>query len=231
MTFSEFITAVYAEIQNKTTTSLTLLKAATVRQLRELSSHRTLFMEDTFRFDTVVGQDTYNSATGGFPKDAMQIDALWYVSGSSRYEVPGPITMQEARFERSEDATQQYPSGWAWFGDSLVLRDVPSAVVTLEGDYFKDATRDEGSGVEITTSSTTQTNPWFDRGEIVLRNAVLAEFYSLPINRDAEAANNCLGMRNQFLQTLKDEWMLKRATTVQAPLYLGDFIYDPVSRL
>lgn len=228
MDFSTFIARVYAEVRNKNSTTLDDLKRITVRQLKELSATRTLFMEGSASFSLGIGSpylgEYADSTVTGFPKDVRQIDSLWYLTGTARTEVCGPKSMQEIRFYDSDPtvvAASTYPDIWAWFSQKLWVAPKLSAARTLYLDYFKDATLDTASGVAISESSTTQTNPWFDRGELVLRYAVLGEYFSLPASRDPEAASAALGQRNVFRDTLYTEYQQTKGMSFQAPCAWG----------
>jgi hypothetical protein len=120
-----------------------------------------------------------------------------------------------------------YPEGWGWHGRRIVLSGPAAQVLTLRGDYLRDAQRDATTGVLIAESGTDKAeNLWFERGELVLRYAVLAEYYAMPLFRDAAAADTCRGLRNLHLETLKDEWWAHQPRGGQAPAYFGGAIDD-----
>lgn len=224
-TFAEFITKLEARVENKNTRTTTYLQEATIRWLSELSNQRTLMMEDTFTFSTIAGTQEYDSSVAaGFPPDAMEIDTLFVQTGSgtsiTNEEVPGPLTIREIRFGWDAAAQNTTLEGWCWHNQKLFLVPVPGSVLTVKGDYFKDATRDTATGSLITTSSTTHTNPWFSRGEQALLNAVLYDYY-LGIAKDAEAAQMSQGLFTSALSVLKDDWLLKNARGVQAEWCFG----------
>lgn len=230
MDFSTFISRLYAEVRNKNSSTLDDLKRITVRQLKELSSTRTLFMESTATF-TLSTSAPYlgeyaDITVSGFPKDARQIDSVWYLTGTIRNEVDGPKGMNEIRFynqdpHRAVSATASYPDIWAWFGQKLWVAPKLTDSLALYLDYFKDATLDTATGNAITESSTTQTNPWFDRGELVLRYAVLGEYFSMPASRDEAAASAALAQRNVFRDTLATEYHQTKGMSFQAPCAWG----------
>ena len=187
-------------------------------------------MEDTATFTLPVSNphagEYADSTLSGFPADVMEIDRVWYVSGTAKHEIE-PATMGAVRFWSGDAAvttpTSSSPAGWAWHEQRLYVVPKLNAAKVLGFDYFKDATLDTASGAAITTASTTQTNPWFDRGELPLRYAVLAEYYAMPATRDTEAAQLCAGMRNQFLDTLRTEYHLRKGGSSQAPMNFGGY--------
>lgn len=220
-TFTEFTNQVYDEIDNKNSDTLTRVKQATVRCLKEVSSIPVLFMEETFSFATIASQEAYTVGHTGFPNDARVIYRVYYESGSARYEIP-MASMDVARFHYSNLTTTQYPEGWAWFEQSMYLFPKPSGIVTIKGDYQRDATRDSSSGAVITTASTTQTNGWLDRGETAMRWRVMAEIYKLPSTRDQEAAAFCDLEYNRAVQILREEWHQTKHRGGQAVAWMGE---------
>lgn len=233
MDVQTFDARVYAEVANKNSKSLDVLKQARVRQLKELSSARTLMMEATASFTAPIASphlgEYVDSAVLGFPADVMEIDRLWYLTGSTRHDIPGPFGMDEIRFFNERNfahATGPDPQRWAWFGNKLWLAPTLSANKTLYIDYFKDATRDTASGAAITEASTTHTNPWFDRGELVLRYAVLADYYANPLFLDERMAQACLSQRGAYLATMQREVSLRKGVHVRAPGVLGGHVFE-----
>lgn len=225
MTFESFITRLYAEVGNKQTKTLDLLKQITVRQLKEFSSWRTVFTEATFSFPTAVDRESYGPEAAGFPVDAVSVDRLYYAIGDSRVPIPGPLSAEALRFNFPALVSTTYPQGWGWHGRRILLSSPASQVLTLSGDYTRDAQRDATTGALIAESGTDKAeNPWFERGELALRYAVLAEYFSHPLFRDAEAAGAALGQRNQYLKTLQDEWWAHQPRGAQAPAYMGGYL-------
>lgn len=232
MTFSEMVTLIYNQVDKKNTRLQTFIREALIRQLQELSSHRTLFMEETASF-TIPLTNPYageyaDSGLSGFPLDPMEIDTLWYLSGTQRIEVPGPVPHEQVRLFNSP-VTTSTPSCWSWFDQKLWVAPKLAAAKTFYVDYFKDATRDNGGGV-LTSASTTSSNPWFDRGSSVLQYAVLAEVFSSPAWLDQPAADNAAALRNRFLDTLKQEAVLRKGAAFQAPAMLGEQGYGTWTR-
>lgn len=228
MTFSSFITRIYGELFNKNSKTLDALRQITVRQLKELSSHRTHLMEASASFPirtvSPYGGEYADASVSGFPPDLMEIDLVTYTSGGERIEVRGPVPHRELRLYTPFPAlTTAYPEVWSWFDEKLWVAPALAAETTLTIDYFRDATRDEATGAVITETSTNETNPWFDRGELVLRYAVLSEYYMMPGWLDAEKAGACVQMRNRYLDTLKQERALREGSSMQAPPNLGGY--------
>jgi hypothetical protein len=223
-TFSQLVTSIYNQVDRRNTRLQDFIRETIIRQLAELSSHRTLFMEETASFTIPLTNphagEYADTALTGFPADVMEIDTLWYLSGTQKIEVPGPVPHAQVRLFNSPVSTPT-PSCWSWFDGKLWVAPKLSAAKTFYIDYFKDATRDNGGGV-LSTASTTSTNPWFDRGEPVLRYAVLAEVYSSHPWLDQPAAENAATLRNRFLDTLKQEAVLRKGAAFQAPAMLGE---------
>lgn len=233
MDVQTFDARVYAEVANKNSKSLDVLKQARVRQLKELSSVRTLAMEATTSFTASVGApylgEYADSTITDFPADVMEIDRVWYLTGSTRHDIPGPFGMDEIRYfnERNNaHVTGPEPRRWAWFGGKLWWAPTLSAAKVLYIDYFKDATKDTATGAAITEASTTHTNPWFDRGELVLRYAVLAEYYANPLFLDERMAQACLAQRGAYLATMEREVSLRKGVHVRAPGVLGGYVFE-----
>lgn len=232
--YASLVTSVYADVFQKNTLILSAIKDITVRQLKELSSFRTLFMEATASFSLSTASpylgEYADSTVSGFPPDLMEIDTLWYLVGTTtRYEITR-LPMSELRFydlPGSSISTGAYPDAWAWHDSKLYVAPKVSAARTLYMDYFKDATRNTASGAAISSASTTETNPWFTRGAQALRYAVLAEFYSMPGWLDQARADAAAGQRNAALSQLAAEYHLRKGANLQAPPCLGS---DPFWR-
>jgi hypothetical protein len=230
--FEDFIVSIYREVLSKTSLSLTILKEITVRQLAELSSFRTLANEATASF-TIRSASPYvgeyaDEAIDGFPRDAMEIDLVWYETGTTgnarRFEVAQADSMDEVRMHGRDRLGLTYlvghPDKYFWFGRKMYFAPAVSEDRTIFCDYFRDARRDSTTGEPITVKSTKETNPWFDRGELVLRNAVLAEYFTMPMFQDQGAAAACAALRNQFLGTMTKELEMKKSSSIQAPAYV-----------
>lgn len=217
MTFSAFVSALYAGLVNKHSDSLAELRRVTLRALKELSTATFLDMEATTSFQTVAGSNEYDGGTPGFPVDAIEICAVWYLSGSSRVDLRGPAAVR-----RGDQQQSQYPIEWGWQNNRLQLYPVPSGTVTLYVDFKRDALRDQKTGTLISETSTDETNPWFNRGEPALRASVLAEYYADARWPDGAATQTHLGLRNMALATLEAEHDRKKGSGAQAPMILGD---------
>lgn len=223
MTFAEFTAALYARLPGKHPDSLAALRSATVSVLKKMGANDFLDMEATASFQTAAGVGEYDGATPGFPPDIIEIQGLWYLSGSQRIDVPlDPTLVRGATYQ------SQYPSSRNWQNNRLLLQPVPSGAVTLNIDFKRDATRCMLTGTEIATNSTTETNPWFRGGEPALRNSVLAEYFSDARWTDAAAMQLHLSLRNQELDELKVKYDLKKGSFGgQAPMILGDIGRGP----
>jgi len=223
-TFAEFIVKCEDRVNNKNLRTTPFIKQATVSWLKSLSHKRTLMMEDSFSFSTVAGQAEYDSTAVGFPPAAMEFDTVYVQIGSGvnaqNILIPGPAPIAVIREEFGPYEEGEVLAAWAWHHQKLIFAPVPRTVVTIKGDYFKDATRDTATGDLITDASTTHTNPWFDRGETALMNAVLYN-YHLTLAKDAEAAQMALGLFQAELETLENEWHMKKLRGVQAAWTFG----------
>lgn len=233
--FQTFIANCKLPLENQSASRAdTFLRASAVRWLKELSGFRTLFMEDVFSFSTVADQAEYGSGDAGFPTNAMEFDSVYVEVGtganSTRYIIEGPVPIDVVRrgwliTQRGDDFVYsergKFPTRFAWHHNKMILDPIPSEVLSIKGDYLKDATKDS-NGVVITTASTTATNGWLDRGERALMNAVLWDYYSL-IAKDAEAATLCQGHFEHAKKIMHDEWNAKAMRAAQASyVYGGD---------
>lgn len=228
MTFSAFITNLYAEIASKHSETLTQLRRITIRQLKELSAHPYLQMEAETSFTTVAGRGTYGPENPGFPGDLLSVERLFYVSGNQRVPIDGPRPMSDILFHQASVASSaQYPLFWGYSAQHLYIAPPSNSAITLYLHFTRDATRDSRTGVLLSESSTTEGNPWFDRAELALRYAVLAEYFSQPRWADDAAAARCLGMRNQHLDTLKTEFLRRKGAGGQSPLVMGELGREP----
>jgi len=222
-TFQDFVTARYSEVNNQNTRALPFLKDATVRQLKELSGFHTRFMEAQLSFNLTAQQESYGAGYPGFPVDVMEITTLYVEVGDPpiRYEIKGPVGIAELRFERYPTAigfAVPHPRRWAWHAEQVWFYPRPGAVVTVKGDYFRDATRDTVTGNVITATDTTSTNPWFSRGENFLRCAVLAEYHMSISGDDSQAAR--YGAQAEAAKaSLRKEFILAKGSSFQAPTY------------
>lgn len=231
MSFSTFTTDLYGDVLNRHSGTLAALKAATVRQLRELASRRVHFMESSTTFTLPTAEPYVGEWAGegvaGWPLDVREIDAVYYrASASSSWcEVPGPVSINEVRsweppLRVAESPLSIYPLAWAWWDRKLWVPKL-SGDVTLKIDYWKDGTRDEATGTEISTASTNESNEWLDgRGQTALRCGVLADYYLLTASRDETQASIEMGKRNVYLDILKSEGIGFHGTAFQAPMNL-----------
>jgi hypothetical protein len=225
---SEFIANVYAEVVSKHSETLPQLRRIMVRQLKELSSQPFLQMEAEASFQTQPGRNTYGPQDAGFPGDILALERLYYISGSQRVEVEGPRPMRDIRFHWASVATSaQYPLFWGWSANQLYIAPPSTTTITLYMDFTRDATRDATTGTLISETSADESNPWFDRAELVLRYAVLGEYFSQPRWADDAEAQRCIGMRNMHLDTLKTEFLRRKGAGGQATMILGEIGREP----
>lgn len=223
--FGTFITSLMDRVENKNTRTEPFLRAATIRALKRVSNIRSLFMQGSFTFSTVAGQQEYSSADAGFPNDVVEFYTVYCQQtstlGSSNLLIPGPYPIARVRELWIAGAVAVYPSRWAWFNNKLCFAPTISGVVTVNGDYLKDATRDTATGNLITASDTTTTNPWFDDGEYTLMNAVLLDYY-LSIAKDSDAAQMCKALYDDGIKEIRDNLAQLTMTGAQATGYYDD---------
>lgn len=227
--FNAFVTGVYGDIPNKTSGTLAALRKITIRQLRELSGWRTLFMEATAEFTLPLtapwGGEYADRNAPGFPPDVLGIDLVYYLVGTQKIEIPRANSMTDLRLasgvpSRIVAVSGGRPEQCFWFDNKLWFEPRVDANATLYMDFFRDATLDLGGNL-ITEDSVNETNPWFDRGELALRYAVLSEYYMMPTWRDEAQAQACIQLRNRYLQTLKDEHHSLKGSSQVAPMVMG----------
>lgn len=225
MAYQDLLADLTLCVDNKNTKVDPFLRASIVRQLKELSSIRTTFTEGTFSFTTTALQNEYQPGYAGIPLDIMEIDGLWVEVGTApqvyRYPIQGPMPIKDVTWDYYIALVGVYPYLWAWHHGTLVFAPVTNGAVLVKGLYLKDATLDSASGNPIATTSTTATNPWFDRGYHVLRNAVLADYY-LSILGDKDRAAFASQLANSGIDKLKDEWQMRSLKSAQAPRFQGD---------
>lgn len=227
MNVSAFDARVYAEVVSKHTNTLTFLRQIRVRQLAELSQHRTLFSEESTTF-TFPSGEPYNgewagAGAPGFPLDILEVDALYYQTPGTTVweEVPGPVPINEIRLYTAplysvEVPITIYPPCWAWWDDKIWVPRLQSAL-SVKIDYWKDGTRDEKTGTKIVEASTTETNGWLNRGEVALRYAVLAEYYLMAASKDDGQASACAALSERALETLRSEARQRKGSSFVAP--------------
>lgn len=233
--FQTFVASRLRETDYLDARTETFLREATVRQLRELSRHPVDFLDGSFIFQTVGGQDNYGAGHAGFPADLYGWAARPYVTSSSdpidiQHFLDGPMDIEEIRRRGfSGSGSSLYPDIFAWYNRFMWLAPRPQGVQTVQGDYRRDGLRDSTTGVLISTTSTTATNGWFDAGEQALRCAVMLEYHetiskdglSIGLYRD-QLFGSSDGQRPGALKTLRQDRDAKRQGLVQT----GDTMFN-----
>lgn len=227
MTFSDFVTSLYGSVTLKHSRTLTDLKECAVRQLEDLSVRRVHFMEDSAEVTIPVAEPFVGEWAGegapGFPLDILEIDALYYsyASGTAWQPVEGPVPISALRsyqppLEVEETPLSVYPLCWSWWQGRIWVPKL-SGDATVKIDFWHDGTRDEATGVKISTASTSETNRWLSQGQKAMRHGTLADYFSLHGSRDEAQAQIELGKRNAYLNTLEIETRMKQPAAIQAP--------------
>lgn len=206
--YQTFVASRLSEVDYRDSRTETFLKEATVRQLRELSRTPVLFLDGSFAFNTIAGQDNYTTDHVDFPADLYSWLGYPYIAQSAspvsaRQFIVGPRSIQEVREANLvSNLSAVYPGIFAWHNDTMWLSPAPTGIVTIRGDYRRDGRRDSATGNLITTASTTATNGWFDEGENALRCAVLLEYHS-SISKDAAAISLYSAQKIELMAGLK----------------------------
>ena len=220
-TFQDFIADITAEVDNANENLDANLRRATVRQLRELQTTRNSFMEASFTFNTQSDVGEYDSdVIGSWPPNILEIFLVYGEENEFQYEVYGPVPVRRIRLEWYQNVNYPWPELWAWHNNQLLLAPTPSSSKTIKFDYMEDATRDASSGDKITTSSTTETNGWFDRGENALRCAVLADYHA-SYSKDFQLAGMYRAQLRGALDSIEEEWHMLQGEHLQAAWQFG----------
>jgi hypothetical protein len=164
----------------------TIVSRAVITALKSHRSKEFPWSSESATFSTASGVDSY--PRGAFvDASAMRISHV-RVDNASLYS---ELTMvSQSQMHRMQHQTSSTPTGtpthWAWIDEAMVLYPTPSSATTIAYDYLKDPMRDS-SGKEFTTSSTTETNEMFTRGEVLLR-AAAGYHYCLTRTQDDASA-------------------------------------------
>jgi len=231
MTFSEFVTSLYGSVNLKHARTLTDLAECAVRQLADLSVRRVHFMEDSVELVIPVAEPYAGEWVGpgapGFPLDILEVNALYCrrSSASAWSWLDGPTPIADVRAfgaysgnaELLSDVAAVFPPFWGWWQGRIWVPKL-AADVSIKIDYWRDGTRDSASGSLITTSSTSETNPWLSQGERAMRHGTLADYFSLPSSYNEKQASAELGKRNAYLETLDAATRMKQPAAIQAPM-------------
>ncbi len=224
--FQTFIADRKSEVDNLNTRTENYLRQATVRALKEVSSIRCLLNEASFSFTTTINQQQYTAGYPGFALDISKILLIYYpnqpgsATNLSARRIVEKSTLEEVR-RNSIWQTLGIPYRYCWHADSLILGPVPNSAMVLNVDYQRDATRDTLTGNPITTTSTTATNPWFVRGEHILRAIVLRD-YHMSISNDAGKAQAMGVLASEGMATLRKDFAARGTSSAQAPDYFDD---------
>lgn len=231
MNYSSFITDVYGRIGNKATGTLALLRQIVVDALKECAGKRVAFMQADAEF-TLLAAEPYGGhwagpEVAGFPKDVSEIHKAYHRMGgeTTRWvSFEGPVASELIEnFEVQAllpTPLAVVPFYWSWWDGKFWVTRVGGDTL-LKVQYYRDATRDTATGVEISTTSTTHTNPWFERGINYLRWAALLDFYSQPQYADERQIGLCGAQKNLALQQLEKENQLLQPASAVAPMYMG----------
>ena len=219
--YQTFIADRISEVDNRNTRTESYIRSATIRALKEVSSVRCLLREASFNFTTTANQPAYTAGYPDFAVDISQILLIYYptANGSARRMVHR-APLEEVR-RSGLWQTIANPQRYCWHADSLILGPIPSGAILINVDYQRDALRDSATGNLITTTSTTATNPWFDRGEFILRALVLRD-YHMSISNDHEKAQSLGQLAAEGMATLKNDFQSLGTSSAQAPGYFEE---------
>jgi hypothetical protein len=165
---------------------------------------------------TVAGQAEYDATDAGFPADAMDFDVVYTEDGTCR-RIMERVSFERARAANLPASTGLAPRAYAYHARRLLLVPPTSGVVTIYGDYVRDARRDETSGDPIAATDEGSTNSWVREGEDLLRCRVLMDFYGGAMGSDLDRA---AGYERQFglaIGEATSQWSLLRNSGYQAP--------------
>ena len=119
-------------------------------------------------------------------------------------------------FRELERAWPDNSFGTPWqiaiFNERMYFYPTPNSTYLVTFDYQKDSTRDETTGNKITTSSTTETNGWFDEGKMELVGQALMFYHSLrPHNaKAAQLAAAAKEMAEEAQEVAYDQALLSQ---------------------
>lgn len=188
-TFADMKTDLVSRVVNSHPSTGTFIANAIVDQLLTVQPEATIFMEVSGSFTTTGNQVAYDSATTGFPKSLLRFDRLYYDLGSYTIDLVNTDRAWVLRLQ--ELGAIAYPYQVAWIGGKLNFGPPPAGAYTVKWAGMLDATKDTATGNTITSASTSDTNPWFTEGAVVLRNLALAQYYlQSPDQRSDLAANH-----------------------------------------
>ena len=133
------------------------------------------------------GRDSQRSATGGTrPLEILDHEIFKDYTG-------GRVNIVRA-----------VPRFISYFDKRIWVYPTPNGSYLLDVSYMKDSTRDEETGNKITTSSTTETNGWFDEGYAELRAQALVVYHATRTN-DPKALAMAQTLARDLENTQHDE--------------------------
>jgi hypothetical protein len=243
--FPTFVTTIYGTLDNQNARVIPFLQDSVVRMLGELSGFREiLWMENSGSFNTTANQAEYPTGQNpgtvtytGVPPDVKEFDSFYIVTAGNPQllgvSIKGPVPIEFLRSSFLRFPFQGvWPMYWAFHHGAVVIGPLPSQVITIGFDYLKDATRDQTSGLPITSSQgvapagTGITNPWFKEGQgyHVLRAAVAADYHS-SITKDEQQRQYQQEMMASGIANLTKRWYALKGQGWQAPRAFGE-AYD-----
>lgn len=190
-----------ATVLNSHSSTTALLAAAMVNQLQALQPEIMPFMERSSQFSTVANQAAYDDNTVGFPKGLLRFDRLYYDFGNWQLylDVVDPDTLRWFQ----EQPAVAYPRRIAWQEEKLQFGPAPADVYVVKWDITLDSKKDAATGDEITTASTTQTNPWFTEGVVPFKHLALADYYMTSPDPRPDLAQNQTALAQSQLGRLR----------------------------
>ncbi len=222
-----FIAAIKGEVSNPAHTKVdSQLRFALKHALSRVSPERVAWSEAAFSFLSAVGVHTYSSSTANFPRDAREFEVVEVQSNATAnsYEEVRPATLLEIRslLRSAQGNATAYPDRYAWFAEQLVFSQAFSGVVSVRGDYRRDARRDLGTGnlIDETSASDAYVNPWLTQGEDPLWAKTL-EIYHARFAVDAERAVYYQRQYEWAMKSLRAEWADKATAGMRVEGYLG----------
>lgn len=245
-TFTEFIDTTLTEIDYQDSRTETLLRQITLGALRRMGQHRTQFMDNTFSFTTEAGRSVYPEIeilppdsdefadwdepptedvavlrTSGWQQDVQRIYCLSTSYNDEHILIP-PGSITEVRRRSSSPTSLSggavWPEVYAWHARQIFFPIPLDAPLTITIDYRRDARRDSTTGDLLTVNSSTESNPWLEEGEDVLRLKVLQD-YAFRVSKDFELGNFLKGQLGDALVELDEGWADHKQTAVQGMSY------------
>lgn len=159
------------------------LRDAIISAVDGHKSDRFQFNEGRFSFQTVSGQHEYTSFTRAdgitaLPSsEVFEVDWLRHEHNGARRHLE-PTTSQ--RLDQYGSSYTGTPTGWSWFGSSLLLTPTPDNNSTVTGWGILELDDDNNAGQLLGSASNgTFTNSWFTEGERLVRFQALAYLFEM----------------------------------------------------